>query len=238
MDVKEEEILGDRIGNHWYYRCKAAAMLRSLGSVAGTTALDIGSGSGFFAARLLAASSITTVDCVDQAYDADSIETVEGGTLRRRRDLAGAVGGADVALLMDVLEHVEDDVGLLRETVDHVRPGGRVLITVPAFQWLWSGHDDFLGHLRRYDLAGAEHLVSDAGLAVERGHYGFGLVLPLAAAQRVGDRILRRDAPGSKLSEHHPLVNWALHRLTMAEMPLQHRNRLAGLSVFVVGRRR
>ena len=53
----------------------------------------------------------------------------------------------DVALLMDVLEHTPDDLAVLRETAGHVEQGGHVFITVPAFSWLRSMHDRFLGSL-------------------------------------------------------------------------------------------
>jgi hypothetical protein len=57
---------------------------------------------------------------------------------------------ADLVLLMHVIEHVEDDVGLVREYADKVAPGTSFITTVPAFMWLWSGHDVFMEHFRRY----------------------------------------------------------------------------------------
>jgi hypothetical protein len=57
---------------------------------------------------------------------------------------------------MDVIEHVEDDVGLVREYANKVAPGTRFITTVPAFMWLWSGHDVFLEYFRRYTLRGSE----------------------------------------------------------------------------------
>ena len=72
---------------------------------------------------------------------------------------------ADVVLLMDVLEHVEDDVGLLRQYVEKVPSGARFLISVPAFQVLWSDHDVFLEHKRRYTVAKVEHVVSEPSCA-------------------------------------------------------------------------
>ena len=54
--------------------------------------------------------------------------------------------------MMDVLEHVSDDVGLVREYAKRAKPGTRFVVSVPAFMWLWSGHDVFLEHHRRYTL--------------------------------------------------------------------------------------
>jgi hypothetical protein len=61
---------------------------------------------------------------------------------------------ADLVLLMDVIEHVEDDVGLVREYANKVAPGTRFITTVPAFMWLWSGHDVFLEHFPPLHVAG------------------------------------------------------------------------------------
>ncbi len=58
--------------------------------------------------------------------------------------------------MMDVIEHVEDDVGLVRGYVDKVAGGTRFIVTVPALMWLWSGHDVFLEHYRRYTLTSIE----------------------------------------------------------------------------------
>jgi len=239
VDLKEEEILGDQIGEHWYYKSKSAAMLKALGAVQARTAIDVGSGSGFFARELLKRTSVVSIDCVDTSYPADLDEppTAEGKQLRLRQSLDDAAEGVDLAVLMDVLEHVDDDEALLRAAAERVRPGGSVFVTVPAFQWLWRGHDEFLGHKRRYTLPEVEALVRQAGLVVVSGHYFFGLVLPAAAAQRSFDK-LKGTPPGSKLAVYPPAVNRALGALAKMEVPLQHLNRVAGLSVFVRASRR
>ena len=69
----------------------------------------------------------------------------------------------DLVHLMDVIEHVEDDVGLVREYVDKVAPGTRFIVTVPAFMWLWSGQDVLFEHFRRYTLAGIERVLRAVG---------------------------------------------------------------------------
>jgi 2-polyprenyl-3-methyl-5-hydroxy-6-metoxy-1,4-benzoquinol methylase len=141
---------------------------------------------------------------------------------------------ADLVLLMDVLEHVDDDLGLLKSYVDKVPSGSRFLMTVPAFRFLWSGHDDFLEHKRRYTLGQFEALTEKAGLTVERGAYYFGAVFPMAVASRL---IPGSSTPRSQLKKHHPLVNALLKTLCRLELPLMNLNRVAGLSVFVLARK-
>ena len=147
---------------------------------------------------------------------------------------------ADLVLLMDVLEHVEDDVGLLKTYADKVPSGAQFLISVPAFQFLWSGHDVFLEHKRRYRLKDMESVVRQAGLKVEKGAYYFAAVFPIAAALRLADNFIRKffkaknTAPHSQLSPHHPITNAFLACLSTAELPIFLHNRWAGLTVFVL----
>lgn len=73
----------------------------------------------------------------------------------------------DVLLAMDVLEHIENDTDALAAWLPHVKSGGYVLITVPAFQWLWSYHDDRLGHVRRHTRSSLERLATGCGLGTD-----------------------------------------------------------------------
>ena len=86
----------------------------------------------------------------------------------------------DLVLLLDVVEHIQDDLRFLEDLVrDHAKVGARVLVTVPAFPALYCDHDRFLGHHRRYRLDGIERLLKRAGLQVLSSGYLFGsLLLP------------------------------------------------------------
>jgi len=231
MDVKEVDILGDDIVGHWYYRSKAKAMVRFLDGAVPRKILDVGAGSGFFSSYLLSHTTASEAWCVDIGYGAD-LEGAEGGKpVHYRRSVDRA--DADLVLLMDVLEHVDDDAGLLATYADKVLPGTRFLISVPAFQFLWSGHDEFLEHKRRYTLAQLEAVAGRAGLEVKYGGYYFGLVFPLAWLIRLGSRWLRRQGPArSQLKRHHPWVNALLGAVCRVELPFARYNRLAGLTVF------
>ncbi|MCP1474969.1 2-polyprenyl-3-methyl-5-hydroxy-6-metoxy-1,4-benzoquinol methylase [Pseudomonas sp. EB276 TE3739] len=235
MDLKETDILGDSIDEHWYYCSKAAATRRLLGDIPIRRILDVGAGSGFFSHHLLTHTGACEAWCVDISYPADSSATTAGKPVHYRRGIDNIE--ADLVLLMDVLEHVDDDLGLLKSYVDKVPSGSRFLMTVPAFQFLWSGHDDFLEHKRRYTLAQFETLTRDAGLTVQRGAYYFGAVFPIAAALRLLPQASRDVLPQSQLKRHHPLVNTLLKTLCRLELPLMGMNRLAGLSVFVLARK-
>jgi len=237
MDLKEAALLGDSAADHWYYRSKAAAILHYLRGRNPRRILDVGAGSGFFTKYLLEHSSAESAVCVDTGYAADREERFCDKPLAYRRTIEK--DPADLVLFMDVLEHVEDDTGLLVSYAERVAPGATFLITVPAFQWMWSEHDVFLEHRRRYTIRQLENAIARAGLDVVRSSYYFGFVFPIAAALRIGGRMFKRqDAePKSQLSRQGWAANAVLNGLCKAELPLVPWNRLAGLSVLCLAAR-
>jgi SAM-dependent methyltransferase len=94
-------------------------------------------------------------------------------------------GSFDTVVLMDVIEHLEDDVGFLRRASEVCAAGGRIVIAVPAFQFLWSQHDATFQHQRRYSARQLEGAVRAAGLEPERTTYTNSLVFPVAAVWRL-----------------------------------------------------
>jgi 2-polyprenyl-3-methyl-5-hydroxy-6-metoxy-1,4-benzoquinol methylase len=233
MDLKEEDILGADIGRHWYYRSKAAALRRMVRSLGARRILDIGAGSGFFSRHLLAEAGAQSALCVDIGYASDRDDSEDGKPVLYRRDTGPT--DCDLVLMMDVLEHVDDDRALVHHYAAKVSSGAHFLVTVPAFRFLWSGHDVFLEHKRRYRLGEIETTLRDAGLQVVRGAYYFGFVFPMAAAVRLATR--GATEPSSSLKKHGALTNGILTAMCAAELPLLPINRLAGLSAFVLARK-
>ena len=234
MDLKEQEALGESANRHWYYRAKSAAMLRLLKGTVFDEVLDVGAGSGFFSRYLLANTPCRAATCVDPNYPQEWRETDSGKPIAFVHHV-DAFGG-HLALMMDVLEHVADDVGLLRDTAAKLPPGSRLLITVPAMPWMWSGHDVFLEHYRRYTLRSLEQVIAAAGLTRLSACYYFGLTLPMAAGLRFGRRALfwRKQTPGSDMRPQGNLTNAVLLGLSTLELGIFQSNRLAGLSAFAL----
>jgi SAM-dependent methyltransferase len=233
VDIKEAELLGGDIAGHWYYRAKLAAVRSLLAGVAFREILDVGAGMGFFSRELLRGEGVESAICVDPGYERDSEESVDGKPLLFRRRIERSA--ADLVLMMDVLEHVPDDVALAGEYAEMARPGTHFIVTVPAFAFLWSGHDVFLEHYRRYTLAGIERVLRAAGLRIERGCYFYGALFPLVAAARLAGR-LRSSGPAtarSDMREFSPPVNTAFWAVCRAELAVFRANRLGGLTAFV-----
>ena len=236
MDLKETEVLGGDIAGHWYYRAKAAAMLRLLGPAPIDSVLDVGAGSGFFSRHLLDKTNAAEAICVDPNYEREHVEEQHGKPISFVHQATHFAG--HLVLMMDVLEHVPDDLALLSEYVAIAPRGTRFLITVPAFRWMWSGHDVFLGHYRRYTLAEVDTLIEKAGLKHVQSSYYYGLTLPLAAAVRFSRKLTqpRTTEAASDMRRHSKLVNGMLWALSKAELGLLKANRFGGLSVVCVAR--
>jgi SAM-dependent methyltransferase len=233
MDLKEVGQLGADEGSHWYYASKARALERALDNCHPRRILDVGAGSGFFSKILLERTAAKSAVCVDPGYPTDWSETHMGKPIAFRRH--GDVGEANVVLLMDVIEHVDDDIGLLRSYAATARPGTRFIVSVPAFSWMWSPHDDFLEHRRRYTLGQTQDALSSAGLQPVAGFYFFAALFPAIAALRFARRL--RPAPEratSDLQRHHPLTNRLLASICLAESVVARHNRLFGLTAFAV----
>jgi len=230
MDVKEEQLLGGAVGEHWYYRSKQLALDSLLQRVPYTRILDIGAGSGVFSKHLLENGAASAV-CVDTAYASEGTESYCGKPIRYVRNVEPC--GADLVLLMDVLEHVDDDVGLIRASMKGAAPGAFAVISVPAFPSLFSAHDRFLDHKRRYRLNTLEDVARAAGLNIVSARYFFAMILPLVAALRL---LEKRGPPKSSLVPHPRPVNDLLTFAHCMELPFFRLNRLGGLSVFCLAR--
>jgi SAM-dependent methyltransferase len=236
LDIKESEQLSGSEGDHWYYRSKLKAVQRLLNGRTLHKVLDVGAGSGFFSRQLLAASSVDEAWCVDLNYLDESDISESGKPIHFRKSIDRV--DADLVLLMDVLEHVDDDAGLLREYIGKARADATFVISVPAFNFMWSPHDDFLGHKRRYTLADIEKVVAACGLRVESSTYFYAAVFPIAFAVRMFRKLFgAKRAPMSDMKTHARPVDAALYTMSTAELGLLPHNRAFGLTAFCVARK-
>lgn len=232
MDLKENNILGKSIGKHWYYQSKAKALKKFIKNITSTKVLDVGAGSGFFSKELMKIPSVKEVWCVDTSYEEERDDIENNKKIHFRKSIEWC--DADLILLMDVLEHVDDDVGFLKTYINKVPKGVYFLISVPAFQFLWSSHDVFLEHKRRYRLKEIENILQASNLKIIQSSYYFSLVFPIAAVVRLAEKLRGQalDKGASQLKLHHPLINTVLLKICNLELTFFRHNKLFGLSAF------
>lgn len=140
----------------------------------------------------------------------------------------------DLVCLFDVLEHVARDGAGLAAAAGMLQPNGRLLVTVPAYNWLFGAHDRSHRHFRRYSAHRLARLAASAGLTVERIGYFNTLLFPLIAAHRLLDHCLSRDNASDAVLPS-PLFNRLLYTVFAAEAPLVARTFLPfGTSVIAV----
>jgi SAM-dependent methyltransferase len=232
-------IASDEASNWWFTakRRLAVDMLRSSGVVSGPV-IDVGAGGGALVGDVVAAGLGPAV----------GVEPDAGFGRRPGTPIAQAVaehlplrhGAAAAVLALDVVEHLDDDVAAVRSMAEAVRPGGVVVLAVPAYRWAWSAHDVRLGHRRRYSRADVRRLIDEAGLDLARLPSYHSWLVPVAAVVRrgpLGRR--RRGGSGSGSGRVGARLNRLLLALADAERRLlRHVDLPVGLSIMAVARTR
>jgi len=207
---------------HWWFRARREIVLSLIRTYAGDfselTVLEPGCGCGSTLAALSkVCRKVMGIDISPRAVEFCRSR----GVPAEQGSLPGSPGPVDssydVVLLLDVLEHIDDDRAALIDALRCLKPGGVVIACVPAFQFLWTLRDEFHHHRRRYSKK--EFLSLFSGLPLKRhvfGFYNFFLFLPVAAA-RLSRKILGRDRPGPDITLPGGAVNFLLERIFASE---------------------
>lgn len=152
-------------------------------------ALDLGCGTGAMLSDLRQRFDATGVDVSPDALDFCRSRGLEGLVEASAEALPFADSSFDLVVSLDVLEHVQDDHAAAAEIARTLKPGGRVVVNVPAFRWLWGPHDVALHHHRRYKRAEIVGLLESQGLQVVWSSYSVFLLFPLVALRRMAERM-------------------------------------------------
>jgi len=167
---------------------------------------DIGGGNGFVTAALAGAGFPTALVEPGSVGVANARARGVTTTIHTEAQAAGFRPASLPAIgMFDVLEHVEDDIGMLRWINTSLTPEGRLYLTVPAFDWLWSNEDDHAGHYRRYTKALLSERLAGTGFATEFVSYFFApLVAPILLVRTLPTRLgMRTDTTGDHAATEH-----------------------------------
>lgn len=179
--------------HHWWYRGRRRvirAELDRLGLLPGARILDAGCGSGRTMQELARYGEVSGIELNDDAAQLARDREVGEVVVGRLEDLPWDDETFDLITCLDVIEHVPDDVAALVELRRVARPGAWLLVTVPAYQSLWSRHDEANHHYRRYERPSLRRAATSAGWDVTRMTSFNSLLLAPAAAVRLAQRRL------------------------------------------------
>jgi SAM-dependent methyltransferase len=198
MDRRVYDRMAEHDSTHWWYRARREVLSDYITRYAGlpkdARILEIGCGTGHNLPMLARFGEVDAIeiDPAARAIAAKRLGKPVGDA--PLPELPGIARGAyDMIAVLDVVEHIENDVAALRAMADCLKPGGRILIAVPAHPWMWSAHDEVNHHHRRYTKATLEKAIAGAGLRSRKMRWMNALLFPLAAAARVAGRLTGRD---------------------------------------------
>lgn len=220
--------------DHWWYVARAGLLDATFGGSIpdGGVVVDIGSADG---------PSVGWLDRYARRVplDIDPAGLDRGGVCASALALPFADASLDVVTAFDVVEHFSDETTLLAELHRVLRPGGRLLVSVPAYNWAWSSHDVAAGHHRRYTRSRLVEALAAAGFTTERVTYAFAATFPFFAADRLKERVL--GVPATRVSSRSlpPLVERLLLTLSRVDVWLLRRGDIPlGSSIFAAAIRR
>ena len=221
MDAKLYEAFNVIEEKHWWFVARRAYIFACLSRflpVGGSLKLaEIGAGTGGNFDMLTHFGVLDAIEMDEKAIklatikadDNDRVVSLNGGWLPDNIPLQGQY---DCVLALDVVEHVRDDDAAIKTLVNLLKPSGFLLITVPAYQWLWSAHDEVNHHYRRYTAAKLKALFDDSAVKILNLGYFNTLLFPIALVRRLSRRWMKNTScPHADLEMPGTLTNQCLN---------------------------
>lgn len=181
---------------HWWFVARRNILLAILNRYVGASAagtrriLDVGCGTGTMLTYLARFGNAEGVDIDTEAIEYCRARGLKQVSQSAADNLPFADDTFDLVTALDVIEHIDDDLGVLREVRRVLRPGGRLLMTVPAYRFLWGRQDEINLHKRRYVAPDVRKRLQASGFVVQRLTYMNALLFPAIAAIRLVRHVL------------------------------------------------
>ena len=223
----------------WYDRARRHIVMslidRYLMSAGRPKFLDLGCGTGIILADLERLGDVVGIDSSSEAISYASKCTkarlIKGNLPEDLFDLGERF---DCVLMLDILEHLEDDEGAVSAASRIILPNGILIITVPAYQWLYAPRDSYRQHLRRYSRSSLLALLNKSGMKIELLSYYNMLLFPPAICERLLSKLCRVE-PSPDIWMPPVVINEMLERVFASEgLLLPHVSLPFGLSLVSV----
>lgn len=222
MNIVEYQRMEQYETSYWWHvgRLKIIEkeLERQIGDKRPLKILNIGCGTGGTIRTLEKFGQVVNVDVSDEAikfmakHGFDNIIKVDG------IDLPFDTASFDLVCAFDVLEHIDRDTDALREWKRVLKPGGKLVLTVPAYQWLWSCHDECLHHFRRYNVGQLKTITRHVHFRSVRLSYAIAFSFPLVVGFRMLAKLGReRPTAASSYVELSPTINKLFTKLLFIE---------------------
>ena len=242
MDEQYTKEMAELQSDHWWYEGRRnilSALIAKMKLPADATILEGGCGPGANLKMLSKFGKVSAFEPDDfSVQHAGSISglDIKNGTLPNGLPFSESF---DLVCAFDVIEHIGDDIGSVKALCDHTKTDGYAIFTVPAFQFLWSHHDDINFHKRRYTKAMLRDVLQKAGYKIEFISYYNFFLFPLAAGIRLLKNALRLKEQGSDVTmPKSNFINKMMIMVFSSEMHLLQFMPLPfGLSVVAVCRK-
>lgn len=225
--------------NHWWFRAREEFLIHFLekNHLANGLTLDVGCGDGLFL------DNLERIGCTPCGLEADH-RIVSQETMRRYRIHLGYLDESfqpekpfDLILMLDVLEHIEDDTEALRNAYRCLAPSGTLVITVPAFQWLWTNHDDLNHHYRRYTKSTLSRCLESANFEPFASQYFYNWLVPIKLMVRAREAVFESIPSNPQLPS--PPINRMLQSVSRIEQRVTNIIKLPfGSSLLMASRKR
>lgn len=211
MDIESYETMYKLEKNYWWFvgrRKIISNLLKKIFPGKIDNALDVGCGTGFNM-RVLSKYSRNVCGFESSKHIINYADTqIKSSIIYGKFPDINIKRKYDLITFFDVLEHIEDDATALHEAYNLLKPGGVIMITVPAFQSLWTKHDEMYHHYRRYNSKQLKNMISSLnGLRIERISYFNFILFPFIYIFRIVKKHIKYDDYTSDFYRYPPIIN-------------------------------
>ncbi len=244
MDIGLYQDFYNLATKHWWFVARGKIILsiidRFLPDGGSLEILDVGCGTGSFLKKLEKYGQAAGVDISEEAVKFCRLRgCTKVSVIKEEEGLPFKDNTLDLITAMDIIEHIDDDSAVLAECYRIIRKGGLLLVTVPAYDFLWGPHDEVNDHKRRYVARELRNKMEKAGFTVKKMTYFDAFLFPFFVLVRTGHRVSKMINSNYKahsdLKMGSTVINYLLKTMFSLEGPLLKKlNFLYGASLLCV----